>query len=336
MSTRNPIRVRRAAAAVSSALVVTVMATGCTTSPGAAAVVGSQRISTETLQQAVDRALADPAAQQLSKDRAGFVRAELGRLINNMIISKAAAELGITASNADVDAELTTLNQQAQANGQQLVQAAAANGVPQRDLRLFVRFYVLQQKIAARLADRIPVSADQLQAEYQKDIDQFDQVHSAHILVKTQKQAQQILAQVRRSPGSFAALAKQFSIDTGSKDGGGDLGFQPHSAFVKPFADAIFAAKPASFIIVHTQFGWHVVHVIAHRTVSLEQATPQLKEAVTSAQQPALLTQELVAVSKKIGVHVNPRYGVWNAQKGEVDPAPAKTDLSSPAPSSAS
>ena len=327
------ISVRPLLLTAAAALLGTAVA-GCNTSPGAAAVVGDDRISVTTLQQTVDRALKDPAAQQqLGQDRPAFVRNELSRLITNIVVVKAAADERVTVSNSDIDQELDTLAQQT-GGRQQLVQAASASGVPERDLRSFVRYFVMQQKIADALAADINVSDAELQAAYQKDIDKYDQVDSAHILVKTKAEADHLLAQVRANPSSFAALAAKDSLDTGSKTNGGELGFQGHSQFVKPFADAIFAAKPGSFIEVHSQFGWHVVHVIAHKTTPLAEVAPQLKSAILGPQRQALLQKELSAVAKRIGVHVNPRYGRWDPTAAKVVPAPDKGGLSSPAPSS--
>jgi parvulin-like peptidyl-prolyl isomerase len=324
---------RHAAVAAATVLVGTAVA-GCNTSPGAAAVVGNARISVTTLQQTVDRALKDPAAQQqLGQDRAGFVRNELSRLITNVVVAKAAAEKHVTVSNSDIDNELDTLAQQT-GGKKQLIQAASASGVPEQDLRTFVRYFVMQQKLGEALAANINVSDADLQAAYQKDIDKYDQVDSAHILVKTKAEADQILAQVRANPSSFPALAAKDSLDTGSKTNGGELGFQGHSQFVKPFADAIFAAKPNTFIEVHSQFGWHVVHVIAHRTTSLSEVAPQLKASILGPQRQALVQKELSAVARRIGVHVNPRYGTWDAASAKVVAPGDKGGLSSPAPSS--
>jgi parvulin-like peptidyl-prolyl isomerase len=318
------------AAAASLALVTAV--TGCNTSPGAAAVVGDNRISAVTLQHTVNRALKDPAAQQqLGQDRAGFVRSELSRLITNVIVARAAAGMHVTVSNSDVDHELDTLAQQT-GGRQQLIQAASASGVPEPDLRTFVRYFVMQQKLGDALASDINVSDAELQAAYQKDIDKYDQVDSAHILLKTKADADRVLAQVRKNPSSFAALAAQLSLDTGSKPNGGELGFQGHSQFVKPFADAIFAAKPGSFIEVQSQFGWHVVHVIAHKTTPLSEVAPQLKSAILGPKRQALVTQQLSKVAKRIGVHVNPRYGRWDPAADKVVAPSGKSGLSSPAP----
>lgn len=305
---------------------------GCNTSPGAAAVVGGDRIPAQTLQQAVDRALADPTAQQqLGQNRVAFVRTELSRLINNQIITVVAQQEHVTVSSADIDAEVQALVQQT-GGEQQLEQAAAGSGVPKQDLRGFIRYYVMQQKVADKLVSGVQVSESDLLAEYQKNADKYDQVHAAHILVHTKAEADQILAQVRNKPSSFAALAMQKSIDTGSKGNGGDLGFQPRGQFVKPFSDAIFAARPGSFIEVQTQFGWHVVHVIEHRTTSLATATPELRQSLLQSQRQTLLGHALASTAKRIGVHVNPRYGVWDPVKGQVVETPAKDDVSSPAP----
>src|SRR4051794_30233185 len=190
-------------------LAAALLMAGCgnsSSSPGAAAVVGSQRISSDTLQQTVNRALRDPQAKtKLGADRARFVRDELGRLINNDVIAAAAAAHGVTVSNAEIDTQIGQFAQQA--GGQaKLEQSAAQNGVPKEDLRNFIRYYVMQQKLADKLVADIPVTQAQLQAAYQQNIDQFDQVHSAHILVKDKKTADKILAQVKQKPGDFAKL----------------------------------------------------------------------------------------------------------------------------------
>jgi foldase protein PrsA len=306
---------------------------GCNTSPGAAAVVGSDRISTKVLQQAVDRALADPQAQaQLGADRAGFTRTELGRLINNKIIAAAAAAHHITVSAPEIDAQINVFAQQA-GGTTQLLQQAAQGGVPKADLRGFIRFYVMGQKLADALVANVPVSQSQLQAAYNAAIDTYDQVHSAHILVKDKKTADTILAQVRRDPTQFAALAAKNSIDTSNKDKGGDLGFAGRGQFVAAFSNAIFAAKPGSFIEVHSKFGWHVVDVIAHRVTTLSQAAPALKANLLKPTRDQLQAKALAAAAKKLGIHVNPRYGHWDAAHLAVVATSPKQDVSSPSPS---
>jgi parvulin-like peptidyl-prolyl isomerase len=304
---------------------------GCNTSPGAAAVVGNDRISTETLQQEVTDALADPQAASALGDRASFTRTELGRLINNSIIASAAARHHITVSDGEITTQINEFAQQA-GGLQQLQQQAAQSGIPKDELRTFIRYYVLQQKLGDALVANVPVSKQDLQAAYQQNIDKYDTVHAAHILVNDKATADRILAQVRAHPDQFAELAAKYSTDTGSKASGGDLGTQPKSQFVPEFGDPVFAAKPGSFIEVHSQFGWHVVHVISHKRTPLANVTDELKTTVLQNQHDALLSKALTDESKRLGVHVNPRYGRWDATQGTVVAIPASSGVSSPSP----
>jgi peptidyl-prolyl cis-trans isomerase D len=162
-------------------------------------------------------------------------------------------------------------------------------------------------------------------------------VHSAHILVATKALADSILRQVKADPSAFAGLAAKYSTDTSSKATGGDLGFQGRGALVKPFETAIFATKPGSFAEAHTQFGWHVIHVIARKTTSFEQAKRDLRRQVLQTQRDERVGAYLSTVAKDLGVHVNPRFGVWDAANQDVVSATscASTSFVSPSPRAA-
>ena len=107
-----------------------------------------------------------------------------------------------------------------------------------------------------------PVSDDLLKAEYDKIKTQMGdkQYRARHILVKTEKEANDILAQLKKG-ANFDKLASTKSLDPGSKVKGGDLDFNPPSRFVKPFADAMVALKKGETTKtpVQTQFGYHII-----------------------------------------------------------------------------
>jgi parvulin-like peptidyl-prolyl isomerase len=110
---------------------------------------------------------------------------------------------GVSVTPAEAAAELSTLESQ---NGGRasLESAAAAQGIPPSYLNAYVTDLLLAQKIGAQLTATTPVSAAALQAAYLKT---YVQVHAAHILVASQALAEQILAEVKANPSSFAALA---------------------------------------------------------------------------------------------------------------------------------
>lgn len=72
--------------------------------------------------------------------------------------------------------------------------------------------------------------------------------------------AQELLAQVRKAPDSFADVAKKNSQDAGSASAGGDLDFFARGAMVKPFEDAAFAMKKGDISeVVESDFGYHII-----------------------------------------------------------------------------
>ena len=103
-----------------------------------------------------------------------------------------------------------------------------------------------------------------------------------HILVKTEDQAKDIIAELQKG-AKFEELAKARSEDPGSKDKGGDLDWNAPANFVKPFSDAMVATPKGKYTTqpVQTQFGWHVILVEDIREAkvpSFDEVKPQLQQ----------------------------------------------------------
>jgi len=78
---------------------------------------------------------------------------------------------------------------------------------------------------------------------------------------KAKARAEALLAEARKSPASFAELAKKSSEDTGSAPQGGDLDWSGRGGMAaKALEDAVFALKPGEIgPLVESEFGYHVV-----------------------------------------------------------------------------
>ena len=94
-----------------------------------------------------------------------------------------------------------------------------------------------------------------------------DSVQARHILLEVKTQAEiatkQALADSLKTlidnGADFAALAREYSSDTGSAIEGGDLGWFTRTQMVKPFADVAFENKKGETSVVISQYGIHVV-----------------------------------------------------------------------------
>lgn len=121
--------------------------------------------------------------------------------------------------------------------------------------------------------------------DYAKQAPQSEEVHARHILVPTEQEAKDIIAQLQKG-ADFATLAKDKTTDPSGKANGGDLGYFTKQDMVPEFADAAFALKPGEFTQtpVHTQFGWHVIKVEdrrAGKAGTYDQVAPQIAQQMT-------------------------------------------------------
>jgi peptidyl-prolyl cis-trans isomerase D len=144
-----------------------------------------------------------------------------------------------------------------------------------------------------QLAPQVTVSDSDIKDYYDKNKDRYvvpEKRRAAHILIQipsgkdgdavARKKAEDVLAQVKAGK-DFGALAKQYSADPGSAAKGGDLGWADRSAYVGPFADALFGAPKGQILgPVKTQFGYHIIRVDdiqTGKTQTLEQARAEVE-----------------------------------------------------------
>lgn len=131
-----------------------------------------------------------------------------------------------------------------------------------------------------------PISEAELKQEYEaikKDQANRNEYQVRHILVAEEDKAKELIKQLKAKEVSFEEAAKKNSIDPGSGQKGGELGWSQSTSYVPEFAQAVESLKKGEMTQepVKTQFGWHIVQVEDSRPVSfpeLAEVKPQLEE----------------------------------------------------------
>jgi len=134
------------------------------------------------------------------------------------------------------------------------------------------------------------VSDEDMKKFYEQNKDKFksgEQVKASHILVKSEKEAKEILAQLK-SGGNFEELAKKNSVDSSSAKGG-DLGWFGKGSMVPAFEKAALALKEGQISdVVKSDFGFHIIKLTGKRPAGIrpfEEVKEQIKGAIMPTKQ---------------------------------------------------
>ena len=169
--------------------------------------------------------------------------------------SQAAPEPAATSLPADAE-QLPTATPYTEElykqNYQEYITNMGKINITEKNLRTYMYHYLLDNKVLSEISKDIP--RDQ------------EQVWARHILVKTQAEALIVLDRLKKGE-DWSVIAADVSLDTSNKDNGGDLGWFARGRMVKEFESAAFALEQGKISDpVETQFGWHIIQFVDHKT----------------------------------------------------------------------
>ena len=298
----------------------------------AAATVNGGKIDEDQFNRELSFLLADPRlASQLPQGEQGELqRQELARnyltfLIHQELVQDFADGRGIDVPGEDVDARLG--ESIAELGGREaFADVLRDSGVTELDVHELIEKQLLREAVATAVAAE-QATEDILRQQYEDRILEFSQVHTAHILVDSEQQAERLVQQA--TPETFGELARQFSQDTGSAANGGDLGVQRASDLLVPFAQAALRIDVGEIGgPVQTDLGYHVILVIDKQVQPFEQAQEQILREIRGQ----VFTDWLVEQVRGAEVKVNPRYGYFDEASGQVLERTSTTPLTDEPP----
>ncbi|MGH7503028.1 MAG: peptidylprolyl isomerase [Longimicrobiales bacterium] len=257
------------------------------------AVVGDSIVSRGDLEEglAVWVATENEGRQPGPEQRQTILDQVLESRINTLLLLQAAQrDTTIVVSDDDVDRnveqQIAQIQQQQYGSAAALEQALRREGMSMQEYRDALRNRVRREMYIAQYRQKVrqsrkppPVTDEEVRAMFDEAANlgqvpmippsiTFEQVvvpvePSPDALAAAKTKADSIHALVLEDPDEFAALARRFSEDPGSKEQGGDLGwFRRGQGFVQEFEIAAFRLRQGEISPpVKTFVGYHIIRI---------------------------------------------------------------------------
>jgi peptidyl-prolyl cis-trans isomerase C len=176
-----------------------------------------------------------------------------------------------------------------------ILQQSAKDGLDkspeiEEKLRDLKKRLIVESFLKKKVEVESKVSDEDMKKFYDQNKDKFktgEQIRASHILVKTDKEAKDVLAQLK-SGVQFEELAKKSSVDSSAAKGG-DLGWFGKGNMVPAFEKAALALKEGQISeIVKSDFGFHVIKLTGKRPAGIrpfEEVKEQIKSAILPSKQ---------------------------------------------------
>lgn len=194
-------------------------------------------------------------------------------LIQEEIVRRFAGEFDITASEEETLQEITArlgITAGDETFDIVLQQELARSGLSEPEFRDMIEASVLQTKLLEMFEADVPASAES--------------VRYRQILVSTDETAQEIRDQIETGE-DFAALAAENSLDVGTKDSGGEVGWVPRGVLDASTEELVFALEPNEITTIPLPQGVLVIEMeekAEDREVEEDQRTPLARRAFDS------------------------------------------------------
>ncbi|HMF87940.1 MAG TPA: peptidylprolyl isomerase [Gemmatimonadaceae bacterium] len=227
---------------------------------------------------------------QLPTDSAGqavLARSVLGELVDEEMLVQKAKEMKLEVLEADVtaaaDRQIKGVRAQFKSDEEYRTELRNAGlGTPEEYRKSLIEQYrrqQLQQKAFAELRKRakpVNVTEEEITAAFERSraalqrrpaTVTFRQIvvapkASPEAKAKAKARADSLLVEIKKG-GDFEQIAKRESMDPGTKQLGGDLGWNRRgSGLVPEFEGMMFALRPGDVSpVIETAFGYHIIRV---------------------------------------------------------------------------
>lgn len=202
-----------------------------------------------------------------------------------------------------------------------------------RKVEDFKRLTLASELLEKEIVSKAKVSDQEAKDYYNKNKDEFvttSQIKASHILVKSEDEARKILERLKKGE-KFPDIARKESLDKGSAQNGGDLGYFSRGQMIPAFEKAAAALKVGELSSpVKTEYGYHIIKVTDKKTgptVEFERIKDMIVQRLSGERQKEAFDKFIEDLKKNYKVEVN-REALAQTSPG----APSATDKQEPKP----
>lgn len=170
---------------------------------------------------------------------------------------------------------------------------------------------IIQKYLDKNLQAVGTVTEKELKDYYQKHISLFqtkEEITASHILVKTEKEAKEILKELKKGK-DFFKLAKKRSTDPSSAREGGRLGTFGRGVMVPEFEKAAFSLKVGEISpVVKSEFGYHIIKVTDYtkpQKLDFVQVKDRIRQGLTHEKTQKAISKLVDKLIKDAKIEIN-------------------------------
>lgn len=226
----------------------------------------------------------------------------LNLLVEQKIMIKKAEELGLEPTQEEVDTGVTEYIEglkQSLGGEDALIKAL-------EDINLTLDEYTakLNDSIKVNLATNnvteeifkdINITDDEIKKYYDEHVDSFKEANVSHILIEDEEKAKEIRERAAKGE-DFAALAKEFSEDPGTKEKGGSLGVTTYDTtmYVTEFTEGFKKLKEGEISdLVKSTHGYHIIKITDYKEKSLDEVKESIKTILENEKKNEIYTNTI-------------------------------------------
>ncbi|WP_279283113.1 peptidylprolyl isomerase [Clostridium sp. C2-6-12] len=239
---------------------------------------------------------------------------ELDKLIAEKILLKKAVELNLKPTDIDiskkVEEEANKFKTKYSGLGQ-YENILKQNGINETEFKEVIKNSVIVKAVEEDILKNVTITDEEAKSYYDKNKENIFTkgagANVAHILVTDEQKAKELKAKLDAG-ADFGTLAKENSIDNGSKNNGGSLGFVQYNTeeLVREFVDGFKNLKEGQVSEpVKSQFGYHLIKVTGIKSgevIPFDEAKEQLKNFLLEQKKDAVYDSKIKEWKTALGV----------------------------------